>query len=60
MLRRYWLDINDPQESHVLRALPEIAFSVLELLCMMHAGFTRSEPGMDIEVELGEEWRRRC
>jgi len=36
--------------------LPGRAFSALELLCIMYAGFTRSEPGMDIWVELGEEW----
>ncbi len=50
------LNINDPQESHVLRALPGRVFSALELLCIMYAGFKRIEPGMDIGVELCEEW----
>ena len=44
------------QESHVLRALPERTFSALALLCIMYAGFKRIEPGMDIGVDLGEEW----
>ncbi|MBN1236654.1 MAG: hypothetical protein JW999_11515 [Methanotrichaceae archaeon] len=56
MLGKYGLDINDPQESHVLRALPGRTFSALELLCIMYAGFKRIEPGMDIGVDLGEEW----
>jgi hypothetical protein len=56
MLGQYGLDINDPQESHVLRALPGRVFSALELLCIMYAGFKRIEPGMDIGVDLGEEW----
>jgi len=56
MLGKYGLDINDPQESHVLRALPGRVFSALELVCIMYAGFKRIEPGMDIGVELGEEW----
>jgi hypothetical protein len=56
MLGKYGLDINDPQESHVLRALPGRIFSALELVCIMYAGFKRIEPGMDIGVELGEEW----
>lgn len=49
-------DINDPQESHVLRALPGWTFSALELVCIMYAGFKRIEPGMDIGVDLSEEW----
>ena len=56
MLGKYGLDINDPQESHVLRALPGRTFSALELICIMYAGFKRIEPGMDIGVDLGEEW----
>jgi hypothetical protein len=56
MLGQYGLDINDPRETHVLRALPERTFSARELLCIMYAGFKRSEPGMDIWVELGKEW----
>jgi tetratricopeptide (TPR) repeat protein len=56
MLGQYGLDINDPQESHVLRALPGRTFSALELVCIMYAGFKRIEPGMDIGVDLGEEW----
>ena len=56
MLGKYGLDINDPHESHVLRALQGRTFSALELQCMMHAGFTRSEPRMAIGGELGEEW----
>jgi len=56
MLGRHGLDINDPKETHVLRALPGRVFSALELVCIMYAGFKRIEPGMDIGVELGEEW----
>ena len=56
MLGQYGLDINDPREMHVLRALPGRAFSALELLCIMYAGFKRIEPGIDIGVDLGEEW----
>jgi tetratricopeptide (TPR) repeat protein len=56
MLGRHGLDINDPKETHVLRALPGRAFSALELLCIMYAGFKMIEPGMDIGVDLGEEW----
>jgi hypothetical protein len=56
MLGKYGLDINDPQETHVLRALSGRIFSALELLCIMYAGFKLFEPGMDIGVDLGEEW----
>ena len=56
ILGKYGLDINDPQETHVLRALPGRVFSALELVCIMYAGFKRIEPGMDIGVDLGEEW----
>ena len=28
----------------------------LELVCIMYAGFERIEPGMDIGVDLGEEY----
>jgi len=56
MLGRYGLDINDPQETHVLRALPGRTFSALQLICIMYVGFKRIEPGMDIGVELSEEW----
>jgi len=41
MLGKYGLDINDPQESHVLRALPGRVFSALQLICIMYAGFKR-------------------
>jgi tetratricopeptide (TPR) repeat protein len=53
---QYGLDINDPKETHVLRSLPGRTFSALELLCIMYAGFKRIEPGMDIGVDLSEEW----
>jgi tetratricopeptide (TPR) repeat protein len=56
MLGKYGLDINDPQESHVLRALPGRVFSALLLICIMYAGFKMIEPGMDIGVDLGDEW----
>ena len=56
MLGKYGLDINDPQETHILRALPGRGFSALQLICIMYAGFKRIEPGMDIGVDLGEEW----
>jgi hypothetical protein len=47
MLRQHGLDINDPQETHVLRAVPERTFSVLQLICIMYADFKRIEPEMD-------------
>ncbi len=56
MLGKHGLDINDPKETHVLRALPRRTFSALELVCIMYAGFKRIEPGMDIGVDLGEEY----
>lgn len=56
MLGRQGLDINDPQETHVLRSLPGRTFSALELVCIMYAGFKRIEPGMDIGLDLSEEW----
>jgi hypothetical protein len=56
MLGQHGLDINDPKETHVLRALPGRAFSALELVCIMYAGFKQFEPGMDIGVDLSEEW----
>lgn len=56
MLGRHGLDINDPRETHVLRALPGRIFSALELVCIMYAGFKRIEPGMDVGVDLSEEW----
>jgi hypothetical protein len=45
MQGKYGLDINDPQESHVLRTLPGRTFSALQLICIMYAGFKRIEPG---------------
>jgi hypothetical protein len=45
-----------PTETHVLRELPGRGFSALGLVCIMYAGFKRIEPGMDIGVDLGEEW----
>jgi hypothetical protein len=56
MLGKYGLDINDPKETHVLRALPGRTFSALQLVCIMYAGFKQFEPGMDIGVDLAEEW----
>jgi len=53
---RHGLDINDPKKTHALRTLPGRVFSALELFCIMHTGFKRIEPGMDIGVDLGEEW----
>jgi hypothetical protein len=57
ILGKYGRDESDPKETHVLRALPGRAFSALELVCVMYAGFKWIEPGMDIGVDLGEEWR---
>jgi hypothetical protein len=44
------------KDARVLRALPRRTFSALQLICIMYAGFKRIEPGMDIGVDLGEEW----
>ncbi len=56
MLGKYGLDINDPQESHVLRALPGRTFSALQLICITYAGFKKIDPGTDLGEYLGEEW----
>jgi hypothetical protein len=56
MLGQCGLDINDPKETHVLRARPGRTFSALELVCIMYAGFKRIEPETDIGVDLGEEY----
>ena len=56
MLGQYGPDIYDPQGTRVLRVLLGRIFSALELLCIMYAGFKRIEPGIDIGVDLGEEW----
>jgi len=56
MIGRHRLDIDDPQESYVLRAMPGRVFSALELICIMYAGCERIEPGMDGGEDLGEEW----
>jgi len=56
MLGRHGLDIDDPKPSPVLRALSGRIFSALQLICIMYAGFNRIEPGMDIGVDLAEEW----
>jgi len=45
MLGKYGLDINDPQESHVLRALPERVFSALQLICIMYARLAEDRAG---------------
>ena len=55
------LDMPAPEEllalaRNGLRSLPGRTFSALELLCIMYAGFKRIEPGIDIGVDLGEEW----
>jgi hypothetical protein len=39
------------------KSLPGRTFFALQLICIMYAGFKRIEPGMDIGVDLGEEWR---
>jgi hypothetical protein len=44
MLGQHGLDINDPQESHVLRALPGRAFSELELLHHVTPSFSSLPP----------------
>jgi hypothetical protein len=44
------------RDARVLRALPERTFSALQLICIMYAGFKRIEQGMDIGVDLAEEW----
>ncbi|MDD1761063.1 MAG: hypothetical protein LUQ59_02425 [Methanothrix sp.] len=45
MRGRQGLDINDPKETHVQRAVPGRVFSALEQVCIMYAGFNRDEPG---------------
>jgi hypothetical protein len=41
---------------HILRSLPGKVFSAMQLICIMYADFKRIKPGIDIGVELGEEW----
>jgi len=45
-----------PQGTRVLRVLLGRVFSALEMGCIKYAGFKRIEPGIDIGVDLGEEW----
>lgn len=56
MLGQYGLDINDPQGTYVLAVAAGEDVLALQLVCIMYAGFKRIEPGMDIGVDLGEEW----
>ena len=56
MLGQYGPDIYDPQGTRVLRVLLGRVFSALEMGCIKYAGFKRIEPGIDIGVDLGEEW----
>jgi hypothetical protein len=59
MLGKYGLDINDPRETQVLRALPGRTFSALELVCIMYAPASKgSSRGWISGVDLGEEWER--
>jgi hypothetical protein len=39
MLGQYWLDINDPQDSHVLAVVAGRTFSALQLICIMYTNF---------------------
>jgi len=55
MLGKYGLNVNDPQESHVLRVPPRRAFSALQLICITYTGFKRIELGMDIRVDQSDE-----
>jgi len=54
---QHGLDINDSRETRrPAGAAGGRTFSALQLICIMYAGFKQIEPGMDIGVELGEEW----
>ncbi len=55
MLGRHGLDINDHSARHILRSLPG-AFTALQLVCIMYAGFKQFEPGMDLGIDLSEEY----
>ncbi len=48
------LDYASPDKNYTLRALPGEAFSGLELMCLMHAGFKRLAPGEDTGMNLDE------
>ena len=57
MLGQYGLDINDPKETHVLRAARRGGASQRWSCCASCApGLQRIEPWMDIGVDLGDEW----
>jgi hypothetical protein len=43
ILGKYVLDVDDPHETHVQRALPRRTFSALQLICIIYAGFTSIE-----------------
>jgi len=45
-----------PQGTRVLRVLLGRVFSALEMGCIKYPRFKRLEPGIDIGVDLGEEW----
>ena len=54
LLGRKGLDYASPDKNYTLRALPGEAFSGLELMCLMHAGFKRLAPGEDTGMNLDE------
>ena len=54
LLGREGLDYASPDKNYTLRALPGEAFSGLELMCLMHAGFKRLAPGEDTGMNLDE------
>jgi hypothetical protein len=50
MLGKYGLDINDPQETHVLRALPGRTFLARELVCFYYIGSAEGLEYSDLQV----------
>lgn len=55
MLGRQGLDINNPEKKYTLGLLPG-EFTGLELVCIMYAGFQRFQPGMNMGIDLSQEY----
>lgn len=52
---RSGLDINSPDKKHMISSLPG-AFTGLQLVSYMYAGFKKIAPGQDIGVDLSQEY----
>jgi len=56
MKGRQGLDINNPERSYTLRSLPG-EFTGLQLVSYMYVAFKQIEPGLDVGIDLSEEFK---